>query len=116
MGKGSGEHIAKKLTTRLAEMESVINQIPTEDQIREGLFWRRITERFVMIPEARELIKRQWRLKHIARTEEEQDQIRQEILIMLDEFMSKEAPAIIGEMQIGDDLERLNAEVARLIY
>ncbi len=116
MGNGSGENSQKRITTRLAEIESVINQIPTEDQIRESLFRRVFTERFVMVPEARELIKRQWRLKHIARTEEEQEQIRQKLLIMIDEFMSKEGPVIIAEMQIGDDLARLNAEVHRLIY
>jgi len=105
MAKGSGGYGQRK---RITEIEEVIKGVPTDQQVQEQLFTRVVIERFVQVPEIRALIHRQWRLSLQGGNEKEQDQIRREVTKHLEKFLKEEAPEILVELQIGDELESLN--------
>ncbi len=112
MAKSSGGYGQRK---RIAEIEDIIKQVPTDQQVQEELFLRAVTEKFVQVPEVRSLIHRQWRLSLEAGTEKEQARIRQQVTKHLEKFLREEAPAILSELRIGEELEKLNTEAEKII-
>lgn len=95
MAGNSGGYRTRK---RITEVEQLLKQVPTDEQIREELFLRVFVGRFVQVPKNRALIHKQWELSLQDGKEEEQAQNRQEIRRRIDSFLEEAGPGIIKEI------------------